>query len=151
MAVSVEHGFSFWRADGIKLLGWALAMQGRPAEGLAHLREGLGAYRATGALTGVPYDLALLAEVCGQAGLVEEGLAALGEALAIVDRTGERNYEAELHRLEGELRLSHAGTRGGSRVVLPASPRHRPPPGCAVARAASGDEPRACSRGTGPT
>ena len=105
VAISVEHGFSFWRADGIKLLGWVLAMQGRHTEGLAHIREGLSAYRATGALTGVPYDLALLAEVCGQAGLVEEGFAALGEALAIVDRTGERNYEAELHRLEGELRL----------------------------------------------
>ncbi len=105
VAISVEHGFSFWRADGIKLLGWALAMQGRHTEGLAHIREGLSAYRATGALTGVPYDLALLAEVCGQAGLVEEGFAALGEALAILDRTGERNYEAELRRLEGELRL----------------------------------------------
>ena len=105
VAISVEHGFSFWRADGIKLLGWALAMQGRHTEGLAHIREGLSAYRAAGALTGVPFDLALLAEACGQAGLVEEGLAALGEALAIVDRTGERNYEAELHRLEGELRL----------------------------------------------
>jgi predicted ATPase/class 3 adenylate cyclase len=105
VAVAEEHRFSFWQADGMKLLGWAVAMQGHHAEGLAHLREGLGAYRTTGALTGVPYDLALLAEVCGQAGLVEEGFAALGEALAIVERTGERNYEAELHRLEGELRL----------------------------------------------
>ena len=105
VAISVEHGFPFWRADGEKLLGWALAMQGRHTEALAHIREGLSAYRATGALTGVPYDVALFAEVCGQAGLVEEGFAALGEALAIVDRTGERNYEAELRRLEGELRL----------------------------------------------
>jgi len=107
VAVSVEHGFSFWRADGAKLLGWALAMEGSPAEGLSRLRESLVAYRATGALSGVPYDLALLAEVCGLAGLVEEGLAALAEALTVVDRTGERNYEAELHRLEGELRLRH--------------------------------------------
>ena len=107
VALAEEHGFSFWRADGMKLLGWALAMQGRHTEGLAHLHEGLVAYRATGALTGVPYDLALLAEACGQAGLVEEGLAALGEALTIVDHTGERNHEAELHRLEGELRLRH--------------------------------------------
>jgi predicted ATPase len=107
VAVSEEQGFSFWRADGMKLLGWALAMQGRQAEGLVHLREGLSAYRGTGALSGVPYDLALFAEVCGRAGLVEEGLAALGEALGIVDRTGERNYEAELHRLQGELRLRH--------------------------------------------
>jgi predicted ATPase len=107
VAISVEHGFSFWRADGMKLLGWALAMQGRHAEGLGLLREGLGAYRATGALTGVPYDLALLAEVCGRGGMIEEGFAALAEGLAIVDRTGERNHEAELHRLEGELRLMH--------------------------------------------
>jgi adenylate cyclase len=55
----------------------------------------------------VPYDLALLAEVCGRGGVIEEGFAALAEGLAIVDRTGERNHEAELHRLEGELRLMH--------------------------------------------
>jgi predicted ATPase len=107
VAVSEEQEFSFWRADGMKLLGWALAMQGRHTEGLAHVREGLNAYRGTGALIGVPYDLALLAEVCVQAGLVEEGLAALAEALDIVERTGERNHEAELHRLQGELRLRH--------------------------------------------
>jgi predicted ATPase len=107
VAVSSEHGFSFYRADGMKVLGWALAMQGQCVAGLALLREGLDAYRAVGALTGVPYDLALLAEGCGRAGLVDEGLAAVGEALAIVDRTGERNYEAELRRLEGELRLIH--------------------------------------------
>src|SRR6185503_7441324 len=35
VAISVEHGFSFWRADGEKLLGWALAMQGRHTEALA--------------------------------------------------------------------------------------------------------------------
>ena len=54
---------------------------------------------ATGSLSGVPYDLALLAKTCGRAALVEEGMAALGEALAAVGRTGERNYEAELHSL----------------------------------------------------
>src|SRR5262249_41574948 len=43
----------------------------------------------------------------------EEGLAVVAEALAIVDRTGERSYEAELYRLKGELMLK-AGPRSPS-------------------------------------
>ena len=41
-------------------------------------------------------------------GQPEAGLAALSEALALVEKTGERYYEAELHRLKGELLLQHA-------------------------------------------
>jgi predicted ATPase len=41
-------------------------------------------------------------------GQPEAGLTALNEALALVEKTGERYYEAELHRLQGELLLQHA-------------------------------------------
>jgi len=41
-------------------------------------------------------------------GQPEVGLAALSEALALVETTGERYYEAELHRLKGALLLQHA-------------------------------------------
>ena len=54
------------------------------------------------------YYLALLAEAYGKAGLAEEGLAALAEALTVVDKSGERFYEAELHRLRGELTLAQS-------------------------------------------
>lgn len=54
------------------------------------------------------YLLALLTEGCGKRKQVEEGLAVLAEALAWVDKTGERFYEAELYRLRGELLLAHA-------------------------------------------
>jgi predicted ATPase len=47
----------------------------------------------------------LLAEAYGEAGQVEEGLRVVAEALANTDTTGERLYEAELHRLKGELLL----------------------------------------------
>ncbi len=56
-----------------------------------------------------PYYLALLAEMQGKVGQAEEGLAALAEALAIVERTEERFYEAELYRLKGELLLAQEG------------------------------------------
>src|SRR5713101_1367378 len=50
-------------------------------------------------------SLALLAEAYGRVGQAEGGLAVLAEALAFVDKTGERFYEAELYRLYGELSL----------------------------------------------
>ena len=55
------------------------------------------------------YFLALLAEAYGKAGQAEEGLTVLAEALARVDKTGERFYEAELYRLKGELTLHSLG------------------------------------------
>src|SRR5262249_7618440 len=85
--------------------GWALALQGQAEEGLTQLHQGLAANEAVGAELVRPYHLALLAEAYGQTGQVEEGVTALGEALRVVDRTGERMYEAELYRLKGELTL----------------------------------------------
>jgi len=47
----------------------------------------------------------MLTEGYKRVGQAEEGLAALAEALAAVDKTGERWYEADLYRLKGELTL----------------------------------------------
>jgi predicted ATPase/DNA-binding winged helix-turn-helix (wHTH) protein len=109
LALSAAQGLTFWSAYGTIMRGWALAMQGQWDEGTAQLRQGLDAWRATGAELGQTYFLALQTEVCKQAGQIEAGLATLAEALAAVDRTGERFYEAELHRLKGELLLAQAG------------------------------------------
>jgi adenylate cyclase len=45
----------------------------------------------------------LLADCQGRAGDVEGGLRTLEQAMAVVDATGERFYEAELHRLKGTM------------------------------------------------
>jgi predicted ATPase len=87
--------------------GWAQVVQGQGEVGIGQIRHGLAALRATGAAVRLPYYLALLAEACGQTGQTTEGLALLTEALALVDATGECWWEAELHRLRGEL-LLHA-------------------------------------------
>ncbi|MCY0855240.1 hypothetical protein [Cupriavidus sp. D39] len=92
-------------AWGTILRGWALAEQGGSEEGIAQIRQGLTAYEATGAERARSYFLALLAESYGNAGQAKAGLSVLAEALAMVDKTGERCYEAELHRLKGELLL----------------------------------------------
>jgi predicted ATPase len=105
LKLSREQGFTQRLATGAILLGWALAAQGQRAEGIAQVRHGLDAFRGTGAELARPYYLALLAEASGQVGQAGEGLPLLAEALALVHKNGERWWEAELHRLKGELLL----------------------------------------------
>jgi predicted ATPase/DNA-binding winged helix-turn-helix (wHTH) protein len=105
MALCTEQEFTLYLARGTILQGWAMAAQGQGAAGLAHMRQGLSAYEATGAAVFRPYYLAFLAEAYGQVGQTGEGLTLLDEALAAVHKTGERFCEAELYRLKGELLL----------------------------------------------
>jgi predicted ATPase len=84
--------------------GWALAERGQE-EGIQQIHQGMAAHRATGVELYRPHHLALLAEAYEKTGQVEEGLRALAEALTVVDKNGERFYEAELYRIKGELTL----------------------------------------------
>ncbi len=74
LALSSEHGFAMWQAFGIIQRGWALAEQGRPEEGIEQMRQGLAAYRATGAELCRPHCLVLHLEVLVDQGQAEEGL-----------------------------------------------------------------------------
>jgi predicted ATPase len=106
IALSTEQGFPYWLALGSMLRGWALAEQGQGAEGISQLREGLAAFQATGAEVWRSYFLVLLAEMHGKVGQAAEGRRVVEEALAIVERTEGRFYEAELYRIKGELLLN---------------------------------------------
>jgi predicted ATPase len=109
MALATEQGFLWWVAWGTILRGWALTDQGR-REGIAQIRQGLAASQAIGSVSWRPYHLALLAEAYGNVRKIEEGLSTLTEALAWLEQTGERLWEAELYRVKGELTLLQAET-----------------------------------------
>jgi predicted ATPase len=101
--LSTEQGFAQFLAMGTWRRGVALVKQGHE-EGIAVMRQGATARQSTGA-SEIPAMLLYDAEVSQAMGRNAEGLHILAEALALVDKTGERNYEAELHRLKGELLL----------------------------------------------
>jgi len=103
VALATEPGFVQWSAPGTILHGRLLAAQGHAAEGIAQIQQGLAAYRATGSALLQPYFLALVTETYRCAGQSEAGLPVLAEALRLADDTGERWYQAELYRLQGEL------------------------------------------------
>jgi predicted ATPase len=103
--LATDQGFLLWKASASASHGWALAHQGQAQEGIEQLRQGMRAWRATGAEQTQPYWLALLADVHGIMEQPEAGLAVLTEALTLTDTTGERWCESELYRLKGELLL----------------------------------------------
>jgi TOMM system kinase/cyclase fusion protein len=109
--LSTEPGFASLLGVGTFYRGWALAEAGQGEEGIAQMQQRLAAFRAMGTEMLRSYHLAMLAEACGQGGQAEEGLSALSEALMLVNKTGERWYEAELYRLKGELTLAQSSVQ----------------------------------------
>ena len=121
ISIATEQGLPYWVAWGTVLQGWALAVQGQGTEGLVRLRQGLAAYRETGAELLRPYFLALLAEVYGNVGQTEAGLSVLDEALVLVQKHGVRFYEAALYCLKGELLLQSGAQDLAPEVCTPDS------------------------------
>ena len=91
-------------------VGWATAADGQTESGIALLREGLVAFRATGAEIGRPYWLSLLAEACINGDRLDEAQIVLTEALAAADNNENRGNESETCRLRGELLLRQNDT-----------------------------------------
>jgi predicted ATPase len=108
MAFCMEQGFTQQLAMGTILQGWGLAAHGQTDRGMALMHQGLAASQAAGIELGRAPVLAQLAEIYGHTGQNEAGLRLLVEAQAVMDRTGERWWEAEVYRLKGELLLQPA-------------------------------------------
>jgi predicted ATPase len=107
-----ERGFVQLQAWAAMTGGWARAEAGDIEEGLATMRDGIAAIRALGSEEFTTYFLGLLAGTLANAGQPAAALEAVAEALAAVERSGERFYAAELHRLRGELLLATGHHRG---------------------------------------
>ncbi len=93
--------FAFWLPGGKIFRDWARSASGSTAEGIAWIEDGIRDYRVTGAMLRMPYFLALKAEALYFADRVSEALEAITEAEEAVERSEERWWCAELHRLRG--------------------------------------------------
>jgi predicted ATPase len=114
MALSAEHGLTDFLAFATILRGWAMAGQDHNEVGVANIRQGLAATRATGAEILSAYFLCLLGEACMATGQLDDALSALTEALDAAEENENRFYEAEAHRLKGELLLKRYAEATGA-------------------------------------
>ena len=106
ISLSKEQAFPFFLSWGTILQGWTRADQGVGKDTTDEIRQGVALYRSGGNEAWLTYILALQAEACGKVDQIEEGLATIAEAFALVETNAERLYEAELYRLKGELLLN---------------------------------------------
>jgi class 3 adenylate cyclase/tetratricopeptide (TPR) repeat protein len=113
MAIAEKDGFPLILSWAGVVKGCAMAHLGQADQGVAQIHEGLALAAFTGAEMFRTYNLALLAEACGKANRIAEGLRAIAEAVDLVQH-GERWWEAEIHRLHGELLLRKNGSQKSS-------------------------------------
>jgi predicted ATPase len=104
IALAREQGFPYWVAGGTFVRGLALVEQGQKEEGIAQIRQGIDAWKAMG-IERLGQPSILLAEVYGQVGQTEDGLALLARALSEAQDSGEQWWTAELYRIKGQLML----------------------------------------------
>jgi predicted ATPase len=103
--LATDHGLSAWAAHASVLHGWAVGQGGRVKTGIAELRQGVATIEAMGVQQHTPGFLGLLARLYLGTKNFDEALNALDKALARVDRLEERWFEADLHRLKGNVLL----------------------------------------------
>jgi predicted ATPase len=100
IALASEQGFTRRVLQGVVLQGWLMTQEGNWQGGIHKIRQGIGAE------FGELLYVTPLAEAYGKIGQTEEGLRIIGDELTRVRKTGERFYQAELHRVSGELCLA---------------------------------------------
>jgi predicted ATPase len=106
-ALTREHDLPLWRAWGVFFEGVARAESG----GLSDMRRGVELLREQNVLIFDGLVKAALAEAEARAGDIDRTVVVLDEALATCERTGHRAFEAELHRVRGEMLLKRDPVR----------------------------------------
>ena len=107
LALSIESGYAAGRALSEFYLGLADALGCDLEGGIERMRLHLSELRAAGFEVAAAYHLALIATALGKAEQFDEAIRTIDESFPIIERTGARNCQAEVHRLKGELLLAH--------------------------------------------
>jgi class 3 adenylate cyclase/predicted ATPase len=96
---------AYWAGLAVFFQGWAKWSDGAEESGLAEMRRGLAINRDQGFVWLLPGVEAALAEGEASAGETDAGLRRVDDALAELERTEQRWYGAEIHRIRGEVLL----------------------------------------------
>jgi predicted ATPase len=107
ISLAAEQRFQFWLSVANILRGHALCSCGETRAGLELARKALADQIAGGSHLNETCYLGLLAQSCERAGEVDEALGLLATALETAEATGERWFEAELHKLKGTWLAAH--------------------------------------------
>src|SRR5262249_37755771 len=104
-ALTQEHGYPVFSAQVPVYEGELQLTRGEANAAVTLMRQGLHAYRATGATSWSSHFASLLGEALAQDGKLDEALSLLDDYVAVVGNTGMLWCTSDLHRRRGQLLL----------------------------------------------
>ena len=99
------HAMPTWTAYGGFLGPWSRRHLDGPVAGLSEMRAGIAACRDQGMGNFIPFIATALAEAEMEAGEIEAALDTVDRAIADSERTGQCWFDAESHRIRGDILL----------------------------------------------
>ncbi len=104
-SVAYEHGIALWVAFGAFLEAWVELRSGAPEIGLSNIRRAADLLQQGGVGAFQPLVRTALAEAEARNGETAVALATLDHALTDFERSGQRWYDTEIHRMRGDILL----------------------------------------------
>jgi predicted ATPase len=95
----------FWKVMGATVQGYVLALTGKASEAVHQITSGIAAYQSMGATVWLPKELSYLAKAYADLGKFDDAWRCIEEAVAHIETTKERWWEAEVNRIAGEIAL----------------------------------------------
>jgi tetratricopeptide (TPR) repeat protein len=105
VALADEKGAVLWKAAGMVVKGRVLVLTGKALDAVTMLTSGLTTLRSTGSTMGSPSNLSDLTRAYAALGQFDDARRCIGEAMTVVETTKERWWEADIHRVAGEIAL----------------------------------------------
>jgi len=109
LALADDKESFFWKAWATTQEGCVSALRGKAADAVQTITSGIAAWESTGSTAMVPFYLSCLAWAHAELRQFDEAGRCIGEAMTAMETTQERWFEAEVHRMAGELALRSPG------------------------------------------
>ena len=108
VALGGEKGAVFWKGVGMMFKACASALAGDAANGAQTIASSIAFFRSTGATVLLPFIQSCLARAHAASGQFDDAWQSIDTATTMLETSGERWCEAEVHRTAGEIALGSA-------------------------------------------
>jgi class 3 adenylate cyclase/predicted ATPase len=100
-----EKGTLYWKAEGLLIRGCLFARTGNASNAIQTITSWIAIFRSTGSTWLIPAYFSFLASAYAEVGHFDDAWRCIADALTVIDATKERWFEAEVHRVAGDIAL----------------------------------------------
>jgi hypothetical protein len=105
VALVDEKGALHWKGIGTSVQGWLYSLTGNASGAVQIIIAGITAYRSTRATQALPVLLASSTSAYAGIGRFDDAWRCIGETMTAIETTKESWFQAEVHRVAGEVAL----------------------------------------------